>query len=228
MATLLSFAVKRGMRSDNPAFGIKKAPTRKLTRFLSAVEIGRLTAALGAEVTQSGNPFPAAAIKLLLLTGCRRGEIMSLYWQHIDTEHACLRLPDSKTREKIVYLNAPALELLAQLPVIAGNPYVIAATRGERPSGDLDRVWFRVRAAAGLKDVRLHDLRHSFASIGAAGGHGLPVIGALLGHRRTATTQRYAHLADDPLRQANDAIGARIAAAMAGNGGEIVPLRGRS
>jgi integrase len=229
MGTMLSFAMKRGLRPDNPAHGIRKPPVRKLTRFLNEAEIGRLAGMLDAEATTTGNPYPAAAIKLLLLTGCRRGEIMSLRWQHVDAEHACLRLPDSKTREKIVYLNPPALVLLGQLPEIAGNPYVIAGERPGLPFGGLDKVWSRIRAAAELPDVRLHDLRHSFASIGAAGGLGLPIIGALLGHREPRTTQRYAHLGDNPLRQANDAIGARIAAAMVGGTGQVTrPQRRRS
>ena len=105
--------------------------------------------------------------------------------------------------------------LLTGLPRISGNPHVIAGERRGMPFGGIDKVWFRVRAAAGLDDVRLHDLRHSFASVGAGGGLSLPIIGALLGHKHAATTARYAHLSADPLRAANDAVGARIAAAMA-------------
>jgi integrase len=214
MGTLLSFAVQRGLRADNPAHGVKKPPVRKMERFLSEDEIGRLAEALGNEAARTGNPHPAAAIKLLLLTGCRRGEIIGLQWAHVDFERQCLRLPDSKTREKVIYLSPPALSLLTGLPRISGNPYVIAGERAGLPFGGIDKVWFRVRAAAGLADVRLHDLRHSFASIGAVGGLSLPMIGALLGHKHATTTARYAHLSADPLRAANDAVGARIAAAM--------------
>lgn len=214
MGTLLAFAVQRGVRTDNPARGVKKPPVRKMERFLSEAEIARLAEALDADAARSGNPYPAAAIKLLLLTGCRRGEIIGLQWAHIDVERLCLRLPDSKTREKVIYLNPPTLALLSGLPRISGNPHVIAGERAGLPFGGIDKVWFRVRAAARLDDVRLHDLRHSFASIGAVGGLSLPIIGALLGHKHTATTARYAHLSADPLRAANDAVGARIAAAM--------------
>jgi integrase len=214
MGTLLAFAVQRGLRTDNPAHGVKKPPVRKMERFLSGAEIGGLAEALNAEATRSANSYPCAAIKLLLLTGCRRGEIIGLEWRHVDFERQCLRLPDSKTREKVIYLNPPALALLTALPRISGNPYVIAGERAGKPLGGIDKVWFRVRAAAGLDDVRLHDLRHSFASIGAVGGLSLPIIGALLGHKHAATTARYAHLSADPLRAANDAVGARIAAAM--------------
>ena len=214
MSTLLAFAVARGLRSDNPARGVKKPPVRKMERFLSEDEIARLAVALDAESNRTGNPYPAAAIKLLLLTGGRRGEILGLQWQHVDFERQCLRLPDSKTGAKIMYLNAPALEVLAGLPRMESNPHVVPGKPEEAPIGGIDKVWFRVRAAAGLRGVRLHDLRHSFASMGVAGGLSLPIIGALLGHKHPATTGRYAHLSADPLRAANDVVGMRIAAAM--------------
>jgi integrase len=183
-----------------------------MERFLSEAEIARLAMALDAEANR--NLYPAAAIKLLLLTGARRSEITGLQWPHVDFERQCLRLPDSKTGAKVVYLNAPALEVLATLPRISTNAHVFPGKREGRPLVGIDKVWFRVRAAAGLQDVRLHDLRHSFASMGVAGGLSLPIIGALLGHKHTATTGRYAHLSADPLRAANDVVGMRIAAAM--------------
>jgi integrase len=214
MGTLLAFAVMRGLRPDNPARGVKKPPVHKMERFLSEIEIARLAMALDAEAKRTGNPYPAAAIKLLLLTGGRRGEIIGLQWQHVDFERQCLRLPDSKTGAKVVYLNPPALEILAGLPRMSTNPHVVPGKRERGALVGIDKVWFRVRAAAGLQGVRLHDLRHSFASIGVVGGLSLPVIGALLGHKHAATTARYAHLSADPLRAANDIVGARIAAAM--------------
>jgi integrase len=115
---------------------------------------------------------------------------------------------------QVVYLNAPARALLQELPRMADNSRVIPGMRADSASAAIDNVWSRVRKAAGLADVRLHDLRHSFASVGAAGGLSLPIIGALLGHKHVTTTARYAHLSADPLRAANDAVGARIAAAM--------------
>ena len=214
-STLLGFALARGLRSDNPALGIKKPPIRKMERFLSEAEIARLAVALDAEADRTGDPYPAAAIKLLLFTGGRRGEIIGLQWQHVDFEHHCLRLPDSKTGAKVIYLNPPALELLASLPRLSATSHVFAGRRKGGPLGGIDKVWFRIRAAAGLNQVRLHDLRHSFASIGVVGGLSLPIIGALLGHKHAATTARYAHLSADPLRAANDVVGKRIARAMA-------------
>ena len=233
LGTLFAFAVRRGLRGDNPARGVEKPPVRKMQRFLSEQEIARLAVALDAEAAASANPFPVAAIKLLLFTGCRRSEITGLRWEHVDFERGRegLRLPDSKTGEKTVHLNEPALAVLNKLPRIEGNPFVIAGTRDGAASGGLDKVWARVRKAAGLDGVRLHDLRHSFASVAAAGGASLPIIGAMLGHKHAVTTSIYAHLSADPVRAANEAVGKRIVSAMrakpiksAGSGGKVVPL----
>ena len=232
VGALFAFAVERALCADNPARGVKKAPVRKVERFLSGAEIARLAEALDAEAQRSGNPYPSAAIKLLLLTGCRRGEIVDLRWDHVDFEHECLRLPDSKTGAKVVYLNAPARVLLQELPRMTDNPRVIPGMRADSASAAIENAWERVRAAAGLVGVRLHDLRHSFASVAAAGGLSLPIIGALLGHKHATTTARYAHLSADPLRAANDAVGARIAAAMsrkteAASAADVVDLPSR-
>jgi integrase len=230
LGTLFTFATQRGLRADNPAHGVKKPPVRKMTRFLSEQEITRLAASLDAEALASGNPFPPAAIKLLMFTGCRKGEITGLQWQHVDFERGRegLRLPDSKTGERTVHLNAPALAVLSELPGIEGNPYVFPGARNGAAIGGLDKVWARVRKAAGLADVRLHDLRHSFASVAAAGGFSLPMIGAMLGHKHASTTSIYAHLSADPVRAANEAVGARIVAAMSAKPAEpgaVVPLK---
>ena len=228
LSAMLSFAVTRGWRADNPATGVKKPPIRKMERFLSQQEIARLAEAINAEAARNGNPYPGAAIKLLMLTGCRRSEVLSLRWSHVDFERACLFLPDSKTGKKTVYLNAPALAVLQSLPRLEGNPHVFPGDRQGAEYKTIDKVWYRVRDVAGLPGLRLHDLRHTFASIGAIGGLGLPVIGAMLGHHDTATTARYAHLSADPIRAANEAIGARINAAMTPKpdeaGAEVVQL----
>ena len=134
-------------------------------------------------------------------------------------------LPDSKTGRKAVRLSPPALALLQTIPRLEGNPYVICGERPGRHLVNIEKPWRRIRAAAKLDDVRLHDLRHSFASVAASGGQSLVVIGKLLGHSQPATTARYAHLADDPVKAASDAVGKHIAAAMdGGKGGEIVGL----
>jgi integrase len=225
VSVILAFAVNRRLRADNPARGIKRPKSRRHERFLSDTEIAALTESLDREAETSG-PFGVAAIKLLMFTGCRRSEVLGLRWRDVDFERRCLRLPDSKTGAKTVYLNAPAVALLEQLPEIEGNAHVIVGNRPGSPLIGIDKLWFRTRKRAGLSDVRLHDLRHSFASIGAIGGLSLPVIGALLGHKHSTTTARYAHLSADPLRAANEAVGARIAAAMAKrcDAANVVPL----
>ena len=160
-------------------------------------------------------PFVLAAVRLLIFTGARLGEILGLHWQDVDIQRALMMLPDSKNGRKTIYLNAPALDVLASLPRLKNNPYVICGERKGAGLVNVQKPWRRLREQAGLDDVRLHDLRHSFASVAAAGGLSLPMIGKLLGHRSTLTTQRYAHLADDPARAANEMVAQRIAAAMA-------------
>jgi integrase len=148
------------------------------------------------------SPHAVAAIRLLLFTGCRLREILHLRWTEVDFERGLLSLPDSKTGKKSVILNAPALAVLADLPRI--GEFVIAGEAPDKPRADLRKPWEAVSRAADLKGVRLHDLRHSFASVGAGGGLGLPIVGKLLGHKNAATTERYAHLDTDPLRRASD------------------------
>src|SRR5204862_1250052 len=132
-----------------------------------------------------------AAIRLLLFTGCRLREILHLKWEHADFERGLLLLPDSKTGRKTVVLNAPALAVLANLERI--GPYVISGDDPEKPRADLKRPWKAVANRAGLEGIRLHDLRHTYASFGAGEGLGWPIIGRLLGHTQASTTQRYAH-----------------------------------
>lgn len=225
LAPILQFAVERGLRPDNPARGVRKYKERRHSRFLSNDEVVRLGDALRTAEAEGVNPSAIAAIRLLLLTGCRRNEILSLRWDEVDFACGYLRFGDSKTGSKDVHLAAPAKELIAGLPREAGNRYVI---RGDRPGTHLvglQKVWNRVRAAAGLPDVRLHDLRHSYASVGARGGESLLVLGKVLGHATTAATSRYAHLSDDPVRLANERISQEIAANLNGAAGEVVELK---
>jgi integrase len=217
LGAVMSFAVARGLRDDNPVRGVKKPPTRRLERFLSEAEIARLGVALEAETKTTG-AYPAAAIRLLLLTGCRRSEILGLRWEWIDFERAMIFLPDSKTGQKPVYLSAPARDVLVKLPRQVSNPHVVCGHRDGGAYAGLDHVWRRVRRVAELSGVRLHDLRHSFASIGAAGNNSLLILGKLLGHRHAATTERYSHLSADPMRQAAEAIGQRINTALTAKG----------
>ena len=161
------------------------------------------------------DPYAAAAIRVLILTGARRGEILSLQWSWVDAGASVARLPDSKSGKKVLHLSAPALALLQGLRRLEGNPHVIVGKKPGSSLVGLPKIWERVRARAGLADVRLHDLRHSFASVAAVSGTSLLVIGKLLGHAQYATTLRYAHLARDPVTAAGDAVARLIDDAMA-------------
>jgi integrase len=170
------------------------------------------------------DPTAAAALRLLLFTGCRLREILHLRWEQVDFERGCLFLPDSKSGRKTVIFNAPALAVLNAMDRV--GPYVVPGDDPEQPRHDLKRPWDAVTKRAGLTGVRLHDLRHTYASFGAGGGLGLPIIGRLLGHAHAATTARYAHLDNDPLRRASEAIAGRIAAALNGKkAGSVMQLK---
>ncbi len=168
---------------SNPCRYVEKFGESKRERFLSADELARLADAL--EGTEGKEPPSAiAAIRLLILTGCRLSEILSLRWEWIHFERGCLILPDSKTGAKTVPLGAPALRALAELPRQEGSPYVLPAERGDGHFVGIRKPWQRVRGAAGLEDLRIHDLRHSFASIAVSGGDSLYLVGKVLGHRQ--------------------------------------------
>ncbi|MEJ2122047.1 MAG: site-specific integrase [Alphaproteobacteria bacterium] len=210
LSAMLSFAVSRGLREDNPARGVKRYKQRTLERFLLPDELARLGEALASAERAEMNPAATAAVRLLTLTGCRKSEILTLKWEHIDFDRGCLRLPESKTGAKVVPLGAPALELLSKLPRWEGNPYVLPGASGRHFVG-LQKVWERIRKSAQLEDVRLHDLRHSFASVAVAGGDSLYLVGKVLGHRQARTTERYAHLHDDPVRAVAERASRQIA-----------------
>ncbi len=200
---------------SNPCRHVQKFKLRKRERFLSDAELARLSEVL-AEAEHAGTEKPQmiAFLRLLILTGCRVNEVLKLRWEDVDFERHCLHLPDSKTGPKTVYLNGPALHLLAGLDRIEVNPQVFYRRSGDKPLAYPKRAWDRIRKAAGLEEVRMHDLRHSFASFGVGLGLPLQQVGKLLGHSQIATTERYAHLADDPIRKANERIGDHIWAVM--------------
>jgi integrase len=229
LSKMFSLAEAWGLRRDgsNPCRHIERNPERGRERMLSAPELARLGDALAA---YDGSPYITAAVKLLLFSGARLSEILGLRWEWINLERGEARLPDSKTGAKTLHLPPPALAVLNGLPRLEGNPYVIVGQKDGASLVNLQKPWQAIRKAAGLTDVRLHDLRHSYASVGAAGGDSLLVIGKLLGHHHAATTERYAHLALDPIKAAAASIAGRIASALEGaNGnGEVVPLARRS
>ena len=229
LSKMFNLAERWNLRPDgtNPVRHVERFTERKRDRFLSEEEMAHLGTALD-ELGRQGRVSEAAvaAIRLLIFTGCRVAEILTLRWENVDFDGRRLRLTDSKTGPKVVPLNTPALEVLANLDRCAG-PWVVVGRKAGAPLVNLARPWQRLCEKADLEDVRLHDLRHSFASVGAGSGQTLLVIGALLGHTQSATTQRYAHLSDDPIRAASEAIGSRIAAAMAGKDARLTSLAGR-
>ena len=216
---------------SNPCRGVRRYAERKVERFLSGDELARLGAALKSVAARAVRvPAPAGisgrrrptgiraasvpALRLLLLTGCRIGEVLSLRWENVNLERRLLLLDDSKTGAKPVFLSTVAAEFIGTLPREVGTEYVFPGDRPGKPIVSLRKTWERVCKIAKIDALRLHDLRHSYASVGAADGLSLPVIGALLGHSHPSTTARYAHLAASPLYAAADAIGARILAAL--------------
>ena len=213
VSKMFSLAEMWGLRPDgtNPRKHIRKYPEEKRERFLSAAELRRIGEVLR-EMEAEGIELPSAilAARLLILTGCRLNEIMTLQWAHVDLAERVLRLPDSKSGAKVVHLGQPAVDLLRDAQRIDGNPWVIAGTLPGKRLSDLQPFWQRVRARAGVKDVRIHDLRHTFASTAVASGQGLPMIGKLLGHTQVQTTARYAHLAAEPVRMAADAVASSL------------------
>jgi integrase len=225
LSTVFAYAVKERIRADNPVRGITLYEGEEKERYLSPAELASLGEALTAAEENGVNPYAVAAIRMLVFTGCRKAEILTLRWDDIDWEHGCLRLPDSKTGKKTVTLGAPAVELLHGLPRVDDNPYVFPGAKDRAHLVGLQKIWHRLRNRPDLPDVRLHDLRHSFASVGAAGGDSLLIIGKLLGHKSAASTQRYAHLGDDPLRSAANRISQQIAAAMGQHEAEVVELK---
>lgn len=223
---IFSFAISRHLRPDNPVRGVKRYPDRKGETFLSPVELERLGGALSAAEATGANPAAVAIIRLLAFTGARKSEIASLLWSEVDLERGYIRLGDSKTGAKVFPIGAPAIEVLAGLPRVEGALFVFPAASGDTSFQGVDKVWRKVRVAAGFPSLRLHDLRHSFASVGLARGDALPVIGAILGHVDVKTTSRYAHLTDDPVRQAADAIAKTVHAAFTAKPkADIVPLK---
>jgi integrase len=253
VGSMYAFAVRAGVVADGtrPAAGIDKYRETRRERFLNGEELERLGSTIR-EAETSGIPWTVdaskptakhlpkaanrrtkislsagAAIRLLLFTGCRLREILHLRWEHVDLERGLLFLPDSKSGRKTVILNAPALTVLNELKRI--GPFVVPGDNPESPRTDLKRPWEAITNRAGLSGVRLHDLRHTYASFGAGGGLGLPIIGRLLGHSQVSTTARYAHLDNDPLRRASEAIAGRISAALQGTrSGSILKLHVRN
>lgn len=254
ISAVWNWAAKAGEceHGANPARGIDRNPEAPKDRFLSIAELGALGAALAKgeteglpwdadedgpkakHIAKSPNrqrrldPFAVAAIRLLIFTGARLREVLHLKWASVDFDRAMLLLEDSKTGRKAIYLSATALSVLSEIPRTS-SAYVFPGVDSAKPRADLKRPWQAVAKEAGLTGLRIHDLRHTFASYGVGASLGLPIVGSLLGHRHAQTTQRYAHLASDPMHRAADTIGATLQAALSGSATKApTRLRGRA
>ena len=237
LSRMLSLAVKWEMRADNPCLGIERAPEQKRERFLTPAEIARLGETLAAHPERTS----ANAVRLLLLTGARKGETFAARWADFDLEAGIWSKPAATTKTAKLHrvpLSPPALALLTEMKAEADKEngrraahnlppieWVFPSANGQ-PLASVKNFWKSVCKSAGLTGVRVHDLRHTYAAILASAGLSLPVIGALLGHTQAATTQRYAHLMDDPLRAATERAGAIITGAGKPSA-EIVPMTGK-
>jgi integrase len=222
VSKMFNLAEEWGHRPEgtNPRKRMKKYPEQKRERFLSAGELRRVGEVLAEmEAERIEMPSAIAAVRLLMLTGCRLNEIMKLQWRHVRLRDGVLQLPDSKTGKKTVQLADAAVAVLKGISRIEGNAWVLPGRVENGRLTDLQPFWQRLRARAGLKDVRIHDLRHTFASVAAAEGKSLLMIGKLLGHTQEQTTRRYAHLAGGTVKAAANDIADVIASSMLTAGG---------
>jgi integrase len=225
VSKMFALSIRWKMRKDNPCKGVARNQEHHRRRYLSSEELARLTAALAKHPQQE----VADCVRLLLLTGARRGEALNATWNQFDLATGVWSKPPSHTkqaRHHQVPLSAPARELLVRLhEQAAESPFVFPSRlTGRKARTNLDHGWRLICRAAGITGLRIHDLRHSFASNLVGAGFSLPVIGALLGHSNPATTSRYAHLAHDPLREAAERVGAIVSGKPSA---EIKPLHGR-
>ncbi|MYE14455.1 MAG: tyrosine-type recombinase/integrase [Boseongicola sp. SB0675_bin_26] len=212
---ILNFGIACGHARSNPAHGVRRNRRTPMTRFLSREEVRRLNAALdAASMRGPSSRQQADMLRLLMLTGCRKGEILSLRWSEVDGD--MLALADSKTGPRTVHLNPQARAVLDRQPRGPG-PYVFPSPgRPDRPRSDNVGLWHKVRREAGIEDVRLHDLRHNYASWAVMQGVPVPVVSRLLGHSSARMTLRYVHLADRDVRAAAERVGAAMARLMDG------------
>lgn len=241
LSKMLSWAIRTGQKPDriNPCSAIEKFKEQPRKRYLSDSELAALGSALRqaetigipwvidksksaskhlprdeAKRTRIIDPFAVAAIRLYLLTGARLSEVLTLRWDEVDMEWRVLRLSDSKTDAKLIPLNAPAIAVLDAMQKLKENPYVIPGLLPGSHRADLKRPWNAIRSLAGIEDVHIHDLRHTVGAVAVAGNVSLRLIGGLLGHASEKTSARYAHISDNPIREAAEIVGERISKAL--------------
>jgi integrase len=221
LAAIFSYAISLGLRENNPCHGVRRFGWNKVQTYLNPEQM----AAVGDGLTamSARNPRAAAMIRLLALTGARRGEIVNLKWKYMDEYQRVLRLPTSKTGERVIILNKSALAVLRGISRTRGSDFVFAGVEPTTPYQGLPKAWRDVTSRSNVS-ARLHDLRHHFASVAAELGYALPTIAALLGHRVPGTTGGYVHLPDEVQRAAADKIAAEIENRLSGHRATIIPL----
>lgn len=227
LSKMMALAIRWEWRDSNPCKGLERNPESKRTRYLCGAELVRLSAALQSHPERAS----ASAVRLLLLTGARKGEVLAARLDDFDLEAGVWIKPGASTKQRTehrVPLSAPALQLISEIRASAkpGQEFLFETTPG-RHLTEIKKFWQSVCALADIRDCRLHDLRHTYASVLASAGLSLPIIGALLGHTQPGTTARYAHLYDDPLRAATERVGA-VLSGDAADTQNVVPLRGNN
>jgi len=216
LGTILEFAKRHGMMSDNPARGVRRFPDNKRRRFLSLEQLAALGRAMREATANGENRTGVAAIRTLLLSGCRRSEVLALPWDWLDTKARCIRFEDTKSGPQLRPIGVAAVKQMAAQPRREKCKWIFPADRGDGHFVGLPRVLARLCLRAGLKEVSVHTLRHSFAATAAELGFSELTIAGLLGHTVPGVTARYAHVPDSALVAAADRVSARIAATLDG------------
>ena len=207
LSSLMSWAVRRKLSQENPCRSVRRYREQPINRYPTTTDLALILTAVD-ELSREGalNPFFAAGVSVMAMTGARRSEIFEAQWQWLDIERRCLTLPDSKTGAKIIFLPTAALDLIVALPRMAGCRWIFPSMKTDRPFVNFQAQWKPVLKRAAVGSWRLHDLRHGFASAAVAAGTPIFVVGKQLGHSRSATTYRYAHLGDDPKRAVGELV----------------------
>ena len=225
LGSIMSYAVKRRLRDDNPVRGIEKPPDKHRTKTLNPVEYCRLGRAFDQLLKKGANPYAIHAVRMLAVTGCRRNEVFSLKKNAVDEHHHCFRFEDTKGGEQIRPIGAAAFDVLADVPIQEDSDYVFPAAWGQGHIRDV-KVLEKACALAKLSGITAHSLRHAFASVAGELSYSEAVIGVMLGHRSNTVTGRYTHIPDPAAVSAANRVSVIIHRRMKGlaEGGEIVQL----